>query len=242
MTTTGSTGFFLGLKHPARRRSFGAAVVGPPGKFFEAVVAASAFVELYDEELEFEPWRRGIVTECVAAGGLGRRLEAFEADGVFPCLIGYPALPPDRSGNESLDTILFAPSPAGGDLLEKGSLLVGHRAGALPRGRKTPRVLTAREISRGRKKKFTGPARRRRVLLVIDPHVLDPSLLPVKGNLEPGGLQWHPLISLLRDIFAGERVAAALILPCALRRTDPGPSFILARLAAKMIAFALAGR
>ena len=78
--------------------------------------------------------------------------------------------------------------------------------------------------------------------MVIDPLVMDPSLFPLRANIDPGGLGWYPLLRLLRELFASGEVPAALVRPCRLSSADPGPSFVLARLAAKLVAYALAGK
>ena len=99
-----------------------------------------------------------------------------------------------------------------------------------------PPILTARAIvtgeGRGRIKSFPPSS-----LLIVDPLVMDPSLFPVPGNLEPGGLRWYELTALLRKIFADCKPRATLLLPCGLPPRDPVPSFVLARVMAKIIAY-----
>jgi hypothetical protein len=69
--------------------------------------------------------------------------------------------------------------------------------------------------------------------------VLDPSLLPVPDNIEPGGLDWYLLTDILRTLCRRQRPAGAVLLPCRLPRRDPAAAFILARLAAKLLAYVL---
>lgn len=238
---------FLGLKNPAAGRSCRAVVAGPPDRFFEALIAASAFVELYDEELEYEPYRKGIRTEKLSPKGLAHRLGNLVDDGTFLCLAGYRGLPDPFMEGRGCGVVAFSPrgevdwqGPG-----EKGNLavelVVGPRSGRKKEaGDSQARVLTARQIASGVRIQPGDLSPGRPRVLVVDPFVLDPSLLPVRGNIEPGGLQWHPLTELLRAVFTGTPPVAALILPCRLPARDRGPAFILARLAAKLVAYALA--
>lgn len=238
---------FLGLKNPANGRSCRAVVAGPPGRFFEDFIAASAFVELYDEELEYEPYRRGVRTESLSSNGLARCLKGLVDDGTFVCLVGYRGLPGTFLEGSSCGAVAFSPRREidGWGPGEEGTLPVELTVGPRSGGREEPgnsgaRVLTARRIASGVRIEPGDLSRERPRILVIDPFVMDPSLFPVRGNVEPGGLQWHPLTELLRAVFSGSPPVAALILPRRLPARDSGPAFILARLAAKLVAYALA--
>jgi agmatinase len=224
-------------------------VTGKRGFFFDSLLRASSQVELFDEELESEPWRRGIRTAAHPPSRLGPHLEELMAAGTFACLLGYSSFPRELSESGRYATVLFAPSR---DSLREGgavsspqscALAVGVRAGGREReGKGGARVLSAREIAAGRGLGELLPAPDRPRLLVIDPLVMDPSLLPVPANIEPGGLGWYPLLRLLRELFESGKVQAALMRPCRLTPSDPGPPFVLARLAAKLVAYALAGK
>jgi hypothetical protein len=232
---------FLGLPESPGSRLPAAAVLGPPSAFFTALLRASLQVELYDEEMEFEPSRKGIVTgRCPATRAEGKA-EEFARRGTFVLCIGYP---PERLAPGDLaagGVVVF--SPAGlpekwkGEWPWKGAplLLLGRRRGAAG----LTEEFSARTLVRdgvaalGRRKLPPAP------MIVIDPLVLDPSLLPVPGNVEPGGLGWYLLTDLLRTLCARQKPAGALLLPCRLPRRDPGAAFVLARLAAKLLAYAL---
>ncbi len=243
---------FLGLPNPSRshsKRRPRAAVVGKPGYFFDSLLHASAQVELFDEELECEPYRRGIRTDSLPPSRLGSHLGELMAAGTFACLLGYAALPREILASGRYATVLFAPAfepvrgrGAAGSPPE-GELTVGVRSGRRNReGRGGARVLRARDIAAGKGLGEILPAPDRPRLVVIDPLVMDPSLFPVRANLDPGGLGWYPLLRLLRELFTSGEVPAALVRPCRLSLSDPGPSFVLARLAAKLVAYALAGK
>jgi hypothetical protein len=224
-------------------------MVGKPGPFFDSLLRSSAQVELFDEELEYEPYRRGIETGAVPPSRLGPHLGELTAACTFVCLLGYSVLPREFLEGGRYATVLFASSleyaregGAAGSLPEC-ELAVGRRSPRREReGKGGTRVLSAREIAAGKGLGETLPAPGRPRLVVIDPLVMDPSLFPVFANVDPGGLGWYPLLRLLRELFESGEVSAALIRTCRLPSSDSGPSFVLARLAAKLLAYALAGR
>jgi hypothetical protein len=243
---------FLGLprhSHSSRKRRPRAAVVGKPGYFFDSLLRASAQVELFDEELEYEPCRRGIKTADLPPSRLGPHLGELMSAGTFACLLGYSALPRELLESGRYATILFAPAleivrarGAAGSPPEC-ELAVGVRSGRRDgAGKRGVRVLGAREIASGKGLGGILPNPDRPRLVVIDPLVMDPSLFPVRANIDPGGLGWYSLLRLLRELFTSGEVPAALVRPCRLSSSDPGPSFVLARLAAKLLAYALAGK
>jgi hypothetical protein len=224
--------------------------VGKPGYFFDSLLHASAQVELFDEELESEPYRRGIRTDSLPPSRLGSHLGELMAAGTFACLLGYAALPREILASGRYAPVLFAPAfepvrgrGAAGSPPE-GELTVGVRSGRRDRegSKGGATVLRARDIAAGKGLGGLLPGDRRPRLVVIDPLVMDPSLFPVRANLDPGGLGWYPLLRLLRELFTSGEVPAVLVQPCRLSSSDPGPSFVLARLAAKLVAYALAGK
>ena len=226
---------FLGAKNPGPGRPFRAALLGSPGAFFESLLRASAFVELYDEELDCEPFRRGIRTERVPPAALSARLGKVRSRGAFPCLAGYGPSPVMPAVHGLGETVVLAPEVAP---WRGAALILGVRSGGRGGGPRPPsgKVLSAREILAGRGRRLSPP---HPTLLVIDPHVMDPALFPVRRNLEPGGLTWYPLTALLKALFESRTVAAVLMLPAALPPSNPLPSFMLAKLTAKVLAYAL---
>jgi hypothetical protein len=48
----------------------------------------------------------------------------------------------------------------------------------------------------------------RNVYITFDVDCFDPSLVPSTGTPEPGGLQWYPVLRLLRRVFAATTVRA----------------------------------
>jgi agmatinase len=222
--------------------------VGKPGRFLDSVLQASVQVELFDEELEYEPCRRGIRTDILPLSLLGSHLGELMAAGTFACLLGHAAFPRKVLESGQYATVLFAPAlessqgKATAGSFPECELAVGVRSGRRDReNRGGARVLRARDITDGKGLGGLLPSPDRPILVVIDPLVMDPSLFPVRGNIDPGGLGWYPLLRLLRELFETGNVPAALVRPCRLSASDTGPSFVLARLAAKLVAYALAG-
>jgi hypothetical protein len=230
------TGFW-GLKAPRRGAAAKAAILGAPGPFFEALLEASRYVELYDDETASEPWRRGVSTGIVPPGGLGNRLRGTPR--TFTCLVGYPSVPPAFL-EEGVPRIVFAASGEApeGLVYGAGDLLIGGRAGTPCGGEAGPRTLLAREaaLSSAKSRAALYPAES---LIVIDPLVMDPSLMPIRENIEPGGLTWYPLTGLLGECLAESAVRGVHILPRRLPRRDTYPAFVLARLLSRLLALAL---
>jgi agmatinase len=81
-----------------------------------------------------------------------------------------------------------------------------------------------------------------RVYVTVDMDGFDPSLAPAVGTPEPGGLQWHPVLRLLR-LVAEERevVGCDLVEACPADGRDP-TAFLAARLLYKLLGYVLEAR
>jgi hypothetical protein len=230
------TGFW-GLKGPRKGAAAKAAILGAPGPFFESLLEASRYVELYDDETASEPWRRGVSTGIVPSGSLGSRLRGTNR--AFTCLIGYPSVPPAFL-EESVPRVVFAASGEApeGLVYGAGDLVIGVRAGR-PCGEEAgPRTLHSREAAVLSDESAAAPYPAES-LIVIDPLVMDPSLMPIRENIEPGGLTWYPLTGILGECLAESAVRGVHILPRRLPRRDTYPAFVLARLISRLLALAL---
>jgi agmatinase len=75
------------------------------------------------------------------------------------------------------------------------------------------------------------------VYITFDVDAFDPSLVPSTGTPEPGGLEWYPVLRLLRRVFAERTVHAADIVELAPIPGFPAPDFLSAKLAYKMIGY-----
>jgi agmatinase len=78
------------------------------------------------------------------------------------------------------------------------------------------------------------------VYITFDVDGLDPAIMPSTGTPEPGGLQWYPVMKLLRRVFAERTVHAADIVELAPIPGLSAPDFLTAKLAYKMIGYRFA--
>lgn len=77
------------------------------------------------------------------------------------------------------------------------------------------------------------------VYLTVDVDGLDPSVVAATGTPEPGGLGWYPALRLLRKVAGARRVIGMDLTELAPEPGRHAPDYTVARLAAKMIGYAL---
>jgi agmatinase len=75
------------------------------------------------------------------------------------------------------------------------------------------------------------------VYISFDVDGFDPSLVPSTGTPEPGGLQWYPVMKLLRRVFRERTVHAADVVELAPIPGLSAPDFLVAKLVYKMIGY-----
>lgn len=75
------------------------------------------------------------------------------------------------------------------------------------------------------------------VYISFDVDGFDPSLVPSTGTPEPGGLQWYPVLKLLRRVFRERNVHAVDIVELAPTPGLHAPDFLVAKLIYKMIGY-----
>jgi len=80
------------------------------------------------------------------------------------------------------------------------------------------------------------------VYITFDVDGFDPSLVPATGTPEPGGLQWYPVMKLLRRVFAERRVHGVDVVELAPIPGYHAADFLVAKLVYKMIGYWQAGR
>jgi agmatinase len=78
------------------------------------------------------------------------------------------------------------------------------------------------------------------VYISFDVDGFDPSLVPSTGTPEPGGLQWYPVMKLLRRVFAERTVHAVDVVELAPIPGLTAPDFLVAKLVYKMIGYRFA--
>ena len=75
------------------------------------------------------------------------------------------------------------------------------------------------------------------VYITFDVDGFDPALVPATGTPEPGGLQWYPVMKLLRRVFGERNVVAADVVELAPIPGYHAANFLVAKLVYKMIGY-----
>jgi agmatinase len=77
------------------------------------------------------------------------------------------------------------------------------------------------------------------VYVSIDLDVFDPSILPAVGTPEPGGMQWHEVLNLLRTVTLHRRVIGFDLVELCPKEGPASCAFLAAKLAYKLIGYAI---
>ncbi|MFO7893282.1 MAG: agmatinase [Longimicrobiales bacterium] len=257
--------------------SYGGGTSAGPG----AILEASRYIELYDQELDAEPWASGIATlpqlQLTGAGAEAAMAElraAYDrvldaAGDRFVLMLGGEhsiSGPPmaawlDRLGGDRGLSVLqidahtdLRPEYEGTPhshaavmhrvhrrvdaLVAVGIRALTSEEAALVRGRDNLHVFYADDIHDSEAwiddvLEGLGPD----VYISFDVDGFDPALVPSTGTPEPGGLQWYPVLKLLRRVFAEKKVHAADIVELAPIPGLHAPDFLVAKLAYKMVGY-----
>jgi agmatinase len=256
--------------------SYGGGTGGGPG----AILEASRYIELYDQELDAEPYEAGIATlpSLVLTGaGPDRALAELRAaydrileagpDRFVVMLGGEHSLtsPPvlswaDRLGEGRRLSVLqfdahtdLRPAYEGTpfshaavmyqvrervDLVAVGIRALTREERELARAADTIHLFMADDIHDGdawmdEVLERLGPD----VYISFDVDCFDPALVPSTGTPEPGGLQWYPVLKLLRRVFRERNVVAADVVELAPIPGFAAPDFLVAKLVYKMIGY-----
>ncbi len=255
--------------------SYGAGTGAGPG----AIIEASRFIELYDQELDQEPSEVGIATlpslELTGAGpeeAIHELRAAYDAivnsgGGKFVIALGgehsissAPILSwVDRMKGKHLSVLQF---DAHTDLRHEYEGSPYSHAAVMHRVHENVdlvavgiRALTREERELARRSNnihlfladdiHTGEAWMDEVMSKLGPDVyisfdvdgFDPSLVPATGTPEPGGLQWYPVLKLLRRVFKERNVVSADVVELAPIPGLAAPDFLVAKLVYKMIGY-----
>ena len=262
--------------------SYGGGTQGGPG----AIVEASRYIELYDQELDWEPSEVGICTlPALALTGAGAeqairqlresydRVREAAPDRFIIALGGEHSVSSapilswaDALAKESrrLTVLQFdAHTDLRGEyegspyshasvmhrIIDRANLVsVGIRAltkeeRELERVRDDITIFFADDIHSGDAwmddvmSKLGDD-----VYITFDVDCFDPSLVPSTGTPEPGGLQWYPVLKLLRRVFTERNVVSADVVELAPIPGMSAPDFLVAKLIYKMIGYRFAGR
>lgn len=77
------------------------------------------------------------------------------------------------------------------------------------------------------------------VYVSIDLDVFDPSIVPAVGTPEPGGMQWHEVLNLLRSVTLHKRVIGFDLVELCPKEGPASCAFLAAKLAYKLIGYAI---
>jgi agmatinase len=247
----------------------------------QAIIEASRYIELYDQELDCEPADVGVATlpalHLSGAGGehaLGELRRAYEAlmeaaaDKFLITLGGehsissapilawaehlqrqgrrlsvlqfdaHTDLRPEYEGSAFSHAAVMHQVQDRVDIVAVGIRAITTEEMQLVRGSEHLHVFLADDIHadeawHDQVLELLGED----VYISFDVDAFDPSLVPATGTPEPGGLQWYPVLKLLRKVFASRQVHAADIVELAPAPGLHAPDFLVAKLAYKMIGY-----
>jgi len=77
------------------------------------------------------------------------------------------------------------------------------------------------------------------VYVSIDLDAFDPSIVPAVGTPEPGGMQWHEVLNLLRSVTLHKRVIGFDLVELCPKEGPASCAFLAAKLAYKLIGYAI---
>jgi agmatinase len=262
--------------------SFGGGTGGGPA----AIIEASRYIELYDQELDAEPYEVGIATlPALSLTGAGPAAAVAELRSAYDRVLEAG---PDKFvivlGGEH--SITSAPVLAWADRLQREGrrltvLQIDAHTDLRPEYEGSPyshaavmhrvhdrveivavgiRAMTADEMRLVRRSDtihvfladdiqgddgWIDDVMSRLgddVYITFDVDGFDPTLVPATGTPEPGGLQWYPVLKLLRRVFAERKVHGADVVELAPLPGLAAPDFLVAKLIYKMIGYRSAGR
>lgn len=259
--------------------SFGAGTGAGPA----AILEASRYIELYDQELDTEPYEGGIATlPSLSLTGAGPAEAVRELRAAYDALLevggdkfivtlggehsitSAPILAwADRLGDERLSVLQFdahtdlRPEYEGSpyshaavmhrvhervDLVAVGIRALTRDERELARASANIHLFLADDIHGSDAWMDDVLAKLgAKVYISFDVDGFDPALVPSTGTPEPGGLEWYPVMRLLRRVFAERTVVAADVVELAPIPGLAAPDFLVAKLIYKMIGYLLAG-
>jgi agmatinase len=257
--------------------SFGAGTGAGPA----AIVEASRYIELYDQELDAEPYELGVATlPSLSLTGAGPQEALQELRTAYDALLdaGPGKLVIALGGEHSISS---APILAWADRLQQQGrrlsvLQVDAHTDLRPEYEGSPyshasimarvqdrveivavgiRAVTAEEMQVVRRSEnihvfladdihdsdaWIDDALARLgedVYITFDVDGFDPALVPATGTPEPGGLQWYPVMKLLRRVFTERKVCGVDVVELAPIPGLTAPDFLVAKLIYKMIGY-----
>ena len=247
-----------------------------------AILEASRYIELYDQELDAEPYEAGIatlpalsLTTAGPADALRELRQAYDAlldisaDRFIVMLGGEHSITSapilawaDRLEGERLSVLQFdahtdlraqyegSPHSHASvmhrvhdrvDLVAVGIRALTREERELARASDHIHLFMADDIHGG--DGWMDDVLERlgeKVYISFDVDGFDPALVPSTGTPEPGGLEWYPVMKLLRRVFRERHVVAADVVELAPIPGLAAPDFLVAKLVYKMVGYRFA--
>lgn len=228
----------------------------------ESILKASSELELYDEELEVEPYKVGITTLNEIKNL--EELEKLETDKFLITIGGEHTitLPLVKRFPEEKLSILHIDAHADlKDKFEGNKICHATVMRRISEFNKNITQLGVRSLSKEESDfiksydiktffmkdlvynknyvKDIIKTLKEDVYLTIDVDALDPSIIPDVGTPEPGGLRWYQLLNLLKQVFRERNVIGVDVVEfCPNKETNS--DYILAKLIYKIIGYKFA--
>lgn len=229
-----------------------------------AILKASRKVELFDEELGCEPYRRGGIhtLKPVRVTSLGSRVAGLLKDNKIPVVIGGEhSITPFavKAAAEKFNNLSVLQLDAHADLRDsyQGSknshacairrvldicpaVQVGIRSISLEEWEWAKRNGQLKKIHFAEKlevvDKIEGQLGKN-VYITIDVDVFDPSVILATGTPEPGGMFWYEVLDILKGICGAKNVVGFDVVELAPRGGDISSDFTVARLIYKIMGY-----
>lgn len=255
--------------------SYGAGTGAGPA----AIIEASRYIELYDQELDNEPYEVGIATlPELHLSGAGPEQAIRELREAYDTILGAgpdkfiitlggehsissaPILAHvERNKGKRISVLQFDAhtdlrheyegSPYSHaavmhrvhenvDLVAVGIRAITREERELARSSSNIHLFLADDIHSGEQWMDEVMSKLGdKVYISFDVDGFDPSLVPSTGTPEPGGLQWYPVMKLLRRVFRERDVVGADVVELAPIPGLAAPDFLVAKLVYKMIGY-----
>ena len=182
------------------------------------IIKASHQVELYDEELNCEPYKEiGIKT-----------LKPFKIDKNINKALDKMA----SINNEILNKKLF-PMTFGGE----HSITPGCLKPFVKKNSSRINIFWAKDKAKWNLNKFKKMIKNKTVYLTFDVDGLDSSIMPATGTPEPGGLLWDETLKIIRIASKNSNIIGADINELAPIKNFNSYNFLVAKLAYKILSY-----
>lgn len=229
-----------------------------------AILRASQEVEWFDEELGYEPYRKGWVytLKPVPVTSLESRVAGLLKDKKVPVILGGEhSITPFavKALAEKYKNLSVLQLDAHADLRDsyEGSknshacvmrrvleicpaVQVGIRSISVEEWEWAGKTGQLEKIHWAEKLELVDKIENqlhKNVYITIDVDVFDPSVIPATGTPEPGGMFWYEVLDVLKGVCAARNVVGLDVVELAPRRGDISSDFTVAKLIYKVMGF-----